>query len=151
MKKGIKIICFILLILGVILFSGSSVTEECATPTDLKSDIIEDVSGEFIEPEVEELESIEEISIDELYPNHHIEIKIIQHAHVLGDEVIFGFDLIDYPPGEITYIEWQYSEDNIEWFPIENENDEILKFIVTKENCKYWYRVMVSYHYDLNI
>lgn len=151
MKKGIKIICFILLILSVILFSGSSVTEEYATPTDLKSDIIEDVSDEFIEPEVEELEPIEEISIDELYPNHHIEIKIIQYPQVLGDEVILGFDLIDYPPGKITYIEWQYSEDNLEWFPIEDENDEILKFIITKENYQLWYRVMVSYHYDLNI
>lgn len=122
---------------------------ECATPTDLLS-TIEDISNEIVE-EIEPEQEIIEISIDELYPNHHIEIKIIQHAHVLGDEVIFGFDLIDYPPGEITYIEWQYSEDNIEWFPIENENSEILKFIVTKENYKYWYRVMVSYHYDLNI
>ena len=122
---------------------------ECATPTDLLS-TIEDISNEIVE-EIEPEQEIIEISIDELYPNHHIEIKIIQHAHVLGDEVIFGFDLIDYPPGEITYIEWQYSEDNIEWFPIENDNSEFLKFIVTKENYKYWYRVMVSYHYDLNI
>jgi hypothetical protein len=151
MKKGIKIICFILLVLSVILFSGSSATEEYATPTDLKSDIIEDVSDEFIEPEIEELKPIEEISIDELYPNHHIEIRIIQHPQILGDEVILGFELIDYPPGYITAIEWQYSEDNIEWFPIEGETAETFKFIVTKDNYKLWYRVMVSYHFDLNI
>ena len=130
-----KIIAFL-----VIVVSLFSITcgESWETPTDLK-----DVSNEILEEEL--------ISIDELYPNHRIEIKIIQHAHALGDEVILGFDLIDYPPGEIIYIEWQYSEDNIEWFPIEDEHEEILKFIVTKDNYKLWYRVTVSYHFNLNI
>lgn len=126
MKKIITILVFICLLFSI------TYSEEYTTPTDL-------------------YDNEKQISIDELYPNHHIEIKIIQHAHALGDEVILGFDLIDYPPGEITYIEWQYSEDNIEWFPIEDEHEEILKFIVTKDNYKLWYRVMVSYHFDLNI
>ena len=131
MKKIITILVFICLLFSI------TYSEEYTTPTDLYE--IEDISDE------------EQISINELYPNHHIEIKVIQHAHALGDEVILGFDLIDYPPGEITYIEWQYSENSLEWFPIEDENDETLKFIVTKENYRLWYRVMIEYHYNLNI
>lgn len=147
----------IALLMTVLLLFSTTCGESWATPTDLApvieetDEILEDTSDEVLEEELIIEESEEELSIDELYPNHHIEIRIIQHPQVLGDEVILGFELIDYPPGYITAIEWQYSEDNIEWFPIEGETAETFKFIITKDNYKLWYRVMVSYHFDLNI
>lgn len=155
-----KKIIMIFLILGII-FCHSAISEEYATPTDLLP-IIEEISNEIeeeliedpIEEElIEETPSEEDILalVEELYPNHHIEIRIIQQAYCIGDEVILGFELIDYPPGYITHIEWQHSLDNIEWTTIENENEETLKFIVDEENNGTWYRVMVTYHFDLNI
>ena len=91
----------------------------------------------------------EKININELYPNRHVQLRIIQEAYYLGDEVILGFDLIDFPPVEIIYIEWQYSKDEIEWFPVENEHGETFSFIVDETNSKFWYRVMVNLNYLL--
>lgn len=150
-----RILIILVLLLSVILLSASSLDDnnaaECATPTDLAESIIDDVSDELIEePIIDPVEPEEqEIDIDALYPNHHIEIEIIQTAYTFGDEVILGFKLVDYPPGHIEYIEWQFSVDNIEWFPIDGENDETLKFIVTEDNYKLWYRVMVSFHFNI--
>ena len=138
MKKIILILLCVSLLAPSIVYS-----ERVATPTDLIEDISEEV---FVEELPEEI-SDEIISIDELYPNHHIEMKIIQSARRLGDEVILGFDLIDYPPGEIIDIEWQYSEDNFNWISIEDANEETYNFIITKENYRYWYRVTVAFHY----
>ena len=144
MKKIFKILLILVLVLGMIQVTYS---EGIATQTDIDS-IIEDVSNQVAEENIVEEEVI---SIEELYPNHRIEIKFIQIATHFGEEAIIAFELIDYPPGEITEIEWQYSPDNVQWFPIEGAHSQTYSFIVTKENYEYWFRVKVSFHYNLDI
>ena len=96
--------------------------------------------------------SVNSSDIDNLecYDSRRIELNILKHPEFIGDEAIIEAVLIDYPPGRIVLIEWEYSEDNEEWFKIEGANELIYKFIVTQENLHYWYRVVVTYEMSTN-
>lgn len=128
-----KIFATILLITLLCSFTYS-LSEGLATPTDL---IVSDTS----EGIHEELYLIPE-------DNHHLEIEITKHPEFLGDTVTFELFLIDYAPGEIVDIEWQYSEDNETWFTIEGEHELTYTCVVDRTNYKYWWRGIVTYRYD---
>lgn len=154
MYKKAKIIFLILLILTL---CGQTARGEVATDTDIivavsdeskeVDEFIEEVD-ELTEEELEELMEDDEVAdIDNLecYDSRRIELVILKHPEFIGDEAIIEAVLIDYPPGDIALVEWEYSEDNEEWFKIEDANELIYKFIVTRENLHYWYRVIVTY------
>ena len=131
------------------------VTEEEEEEEEKEEEIVEEKQEEVIEEEekeeeVEEQEEIveeqeEEKSIDELFPDRKLVIEITKKPEYLGDTVIFTLKLVNYPEGELLNVEWQYSEDNENWQVISEANELSYEFIVTRENCKYWYRGAITY------
>ena len=135
---------FCIILLTLILCLSCACGETIATFTDLSEE--EEIFEELFEDEDIEAD-IEDLSVD----NRRIELTIVKYPTFFGDEVILEATLVDYPPGEVTLIEWQYSEDNLEWNTIEDENELTYKFIYTRENMYYWYRVTITYMTDSNI
>lgn len=154
-----------LLTIFVLIFSFAYSEELAATPTDLEEAVIEEILPEEVliedeimpeEPSIEEEiltedelpieeEIEEEIDIEELYGDRRIEIKFLKTPKFIGDNVIMTFELINYPPGRIEAIQWQWSEDNINWFTIEGATGEIYEFIVDRSNYTNWWRVEIHY------
>lgn len=141
-EKIMKRFCIILLTL--ILCLSCARGETIATFTDLseEEEIFEEIFEELFEDEDIEAD-IEDLSVTD---NRHIELIITKYPTFFSDEAILEATLIDYPPIEIVLIEWQYSEDNLEWNTIEDETELTYKFIYTRENMNYWYRITITYN-----
>ena len=160
-----KIFTVFLVIALIVCSSFAFSEEEPATPTDLVEEVIEPEIEEdvIVEPEqepdpepeeeamVEIIETSNENEIDIEPLKRKLKLSIERHPEFFGDYAIFKLTLIDYPPGEIIKVEWEYSVDNIEWFPvlepdIDDDNDETTyKFIVTKDNYMFWFRAKLHY------
>ena len=118
---------FIALILVFVLcFIGSAISESVATPTDLIE--IEDEDWGTIEIQFE----------------RRVFISTDKEPQYLGDEMILVATLIDFQPEDRYMIYWQYSEDGENWIDIENEHQQTITIIMDTINCHYWWRVVVT-------
>lgn len=61
-----------------------------------------------------------------------------------GDEILLWFELIGFEGYEVTFIQWEESLDGIEFFPIEDANEPTYLLIITPENAKHFWRVVVT-------
>ena len=118
---------FIALILVFVLcFIGSAMSESVATPTDLVE--IEDDDWGTIEIQFE----------------RRVFISTDKEPKYLGDEMILVATLIDFQPEDRYMIYWQYSEDGENWIDIENEHQQTITIIMNTVNCHYWWRVSIK-------
>ena len=118
---------FIALILVFVLcFIGSAMSENVATPTDLIE--IEDDDWGIIEFQFE----------------RRVFISTDKEPKYLGDEMILVATLIDFQPEDRYMIYWQYSEDGENWIDIENEHQQTITIIMNTVNCHYWWRVSIK-------
>lgn len=118
---------FIVLILVFVLcFIGSAMSESVATPTDLVE--IEDDDWGTIEIPFE----------------RRVFISTDKEPQYLGDEMILVAILVDFQPEDRYMIYWQYSEDDENWIDIENEHQQTITIIMNAVNCHYWWRVVVQ-------
>jgi len=116
----------IALLLALICFFGSAVSETPATPTDL-TDFEDDDAG-YIDPALIKRQVI----IDWLIKPQHY-----------GDEVTLIAILINFLPTDIYTFIWQYSLDGEEWFDVENEHEQTYTFIFERYMRHYYFRVTV--------
>lgn len=113
-----------------------------------ENDIEEIIEPEIVEEPIEEVlpdepaeETIEEVIEEPIERSVKLYASWENQEHVyLGDEITLwfvteGFDNIDYT------IQWEYSENGIDFFAIENAHDITYKFIINEINCNYYWRV----------
>ena len=126
----------------------AEVTEEDITEaeeiaeTTAPEEIIEEPMEEPIEEAI--IEPIEESIEDPIIRT----VKLYaswenQECTYLGDEITLwfvteGFDDVSY------MIQWEYSENGIDFFAIKNANDQTYKFIIDEINCNYYWRVKLT-------
>lgn len=115
-----------LILVFVLCFIGSAMSESVATPTDLVE--IEDEDWGTIEIQFE----------------RRVFISTDKEPKYLGDEMILVATLIDFQPEDRYMIYWQYSEDGENWIDIENEHQQTITIIMNTVNCHYWWRVLIK-------
>lgn len=120
----------IALLIALICLFGSAVSESPATPTDL------------IEEELVEIDDDDwgEISIEF---ERRVYISIDKEPQFAGDTMILTATLVDFQPEDRYRIYWQYSIDQVTWFDIEGEHEQIFTTIIDYGNCDNWWRVVV--------
>lgn len=112
---------FISLILVFMCICGIAYAQQPATPTDLT-----------------EIDDWGEINIEF---ERQIFLSVKKIAGYFGDTVILQLTLINFD--DVTYtLYWQYSSDLEEWNNYLDEHDLTLEFVVTRENCHYWWRAL---------
>ena len=125
MKRiGLILLCFVLI-------CGIALGESPATPTDLEEvyEIFEDDDYGYIDFDL----------ID-----RQVFVEFLKNPTYLGEEVTLVAILINFLPTDIYTFEWQYSLDQDTWFILENEHQQTYTFVLTTENCAYWWRVKVT-------
>lgn len=149
-----KFIAFLLiLIISVAIAEEPYVLEsECVTIKPIE-DVELDTEPELevevpIEEEIEEME----VPLEEEPPtprdNHYVELVVIKDPTYIGDTVILALILVDYAPGHIEYINWEWTEDQENWYEVPDEHNQKYEFVVTEENLHYAYRGVVAYRYE---
>ena len=127
----------LLICLLIISLIGCAIAEE---PINVESEMV--VIKPIEEPIVEE-EKPFELPDD----NHWVELDVIKDPHYIGDNAILELKLINYAPGEILKVEWEWTLDEETWYTIPDANELIYDFIVTEENVLYIYHGVVTYKY----
>lgn len=150
-----KFITFLLiLIISVAVAEEPYVLEsECVTIKaieDVELDMEPELEVEVpIEEEIEEMEvPLEEEEPPTPRDNHYVELVVIKDPTYIGDTVILALILVDYAPGHIEYINWEWTEDQENWYEVPDEHNQKYEFVVTEENLHYAYRGVVAYRYE---
>lgn len=119
------------LLLALICLFGSAVSESPATPTDLIE--IEDDDFGYIDPDL---------------IHRQVYLQWLKEPAYIGEEVTLVAILVDFLPTDVYTFKWEYclSEEEVEnnlWRLIEDENQQTYTFVLTNENCHWWWRVTV--------
>ena len=130
LKRIAAFLLALLLIFNPMCMRPAYAADYPATPTDMYEDVIEIDDDDWgqIDPDMFE---------------RKVYIEMVQEPCYYGDEVILVAILVDFQPEDNPTFEWQYSIDCEEWFTLENETDQIYRFIISHENAEYYYRVVV--------
>ena len=123
-----KFIAFILVF--VLCFIGSAMSESVATPTDLDEKLFELNDDDWGEIHIEF--------------ERRVFITMEKEPKYLGDEMTLIATLIDFQPEDRYRIYWQYSNDEINWTNIEDEHLQTFTIVIDKTNCNYWWRVLIE-------
>ena len=120
----------IALLLALICLFGSAVSESPATSTDLEPvyTVFEDDDYGYIDFDLLE---------------RQVFLDVLKNPIYLEEEVTLVAILVNFLPTDTYTFEWQYSIDQNTWFILENENQQTYTFVLTTENCAYWWRVKV--------
>lgn len=131
MKRIIAFFLALFLIFGNVGVAFATSYNDVATPTDIEYVEIADDDFGYIEPEL---------------IHRQVYIDVLQEAVYYGDELILIAILVDFKPEDNPRFQWQYTDDETFeiWHNIDDATEQTYKFIVTKENADYWYRVVVT-------
>ena len=119
-----KRVVTILLCLAFLFISTGAASP--ATPTDLY-EVFEDDDFGVIE------------NID-----RQVFIRWLKKPTYYGEEVTLIAVLVNFLPTDIYTFDWEYSEDALIWCIIQDAHEQTYTFIIDRDNCAYWWRVIVT-------
>ena len=70
-------------------------------------------------------------------------IYVEEEPQYFGDTLTLIASLVNFKETDRPYFQWEYSENEIEWFPIEHANNQIFTIEITQNNYFYLWRVVV--------
>jgi len=111
--------------------------QEVISPVEEVEEQEEEISSNLVEFEEDDWGEITIEMPREVY------ISFLQEPHYYGDTAVLVATLVNFKPEDRYTMNWQYSDDGIEWHNIEGEDERTYTFIITKENYHYSYRVVV--------
>lgn len=120
----------LLVLLCLLLITNTACCEIPATPTDLDElyETIEDDDFGYIE---------------------HFDRKVFldylkRPSFYEGEEIILVAILVDFKPTDIYTFDWEYSEDSVIWYIIQDAHEQTYTFILDQDTRAYWWRVKVT-------